>query len=127
MPVSTPAKPVPTTPANLARINKFVSDIESPFIRLALRWGDEKDFEDLNDYKAEFVKRLPAGFTILKMTSSPFGFRFSIGTNAVYAVFLKRNSYGWSRLPDAVQAPAQLSPAQKAAATRRARLAAQGA
>jgi hypothetical protein len=44
-------------------------------------------------------KSMPKGFTILKMVKRPFGFRFSIGTEAEYSVpILKRNPNGWNRV-----------------------------
>jgi hypothetical protein len=41
---------------------------------------------------------MPAGFNILKMSKSPFGFTFDIGTTAIYKITLKGRNYEWQRV-----------------------------
>jgi 5'-deoxynucleotidase YfbR-like HD superfamily hydrolase len=45
---------------------------------LFIRWQDEKQYEDINDYKTVIAKRLDFDEKNLKMTKSPFGFKYTI-------------------------------------------------
>ena len=92
-----PAGTPKTTPEALARIDAWVSSLEGLMSTLDARWQDERDYEDLDDYAAPIRKTLPAGFTLLAMQRRPFGFTFSIGTDAVYAVEMTAKHYGWTR------------------------------
>lgn len=50
----------------------------APFIDyLAARWQDESEYEDINEYAEAIKKRLPEGYTFLKMKKRPFGFEFN--------------------------------------------------
>ena len=71
------------------RIQKFLFPaIAEHLVYLAMRWNDEKEYEDFNDYEASVQHRLPAGFTMIKMTKKPFGFHFNIsGDVATYRIF----------------------------------------
>lgn len=87
----------PTTPANLARINKMYVDLTDLMSSLYGRWLDEAGYEDLDDYMAVLKKRMPKGFVITKMTARPFGFIFNIGTDAEYAITINSTQYKWLR------------------------------
>jgi hypothetical protein len=86
----------PTTPENLAKINAMFIALAGQMGHLAARWSDEKEYEDINDYQK--VITLPAGFTLLKMTKRPFGFHFSIGTDAVYHNYVTGQKSTWKRI-----------------------------
>lgn len=86
----------PTTPENTKRINAFYNSIETTMTNLYGRWLDEKEHEDIKDY-AKPIK-LPVGFKLIKMTKRPFGFHFSIGTDAVYAITVSGPQYSWKRV-----------------------------
>jgi hypothetical protein len=88
----------PTTPANLARINKMFDGIMPLIENLADRWLDESEYEDINDYAPVIQKVMPKGFVITAMTKRPFGFRFHIGTSAEYSVTASRTATRWSRI-----------------------------
>ena len=105
----------PTTPADIKRINAMHLKLEPLMLSLYARWADEKDFENINDYAEPIKKALPRGFKFLKMSKRPFGFKFSIGTEAVYAVFVTSKTYSWVR----VDSP---SGAGAASASKKARL-----
>lgn len=44
--------------------------------RLAARWADESEYEDLKEYQTTLQKTMPKGCTITRMTKRPFGFEF---------------------------------------------------
>ena len=91
-------KKQPTTPENLARINAMFKGIEDLACNLAARWQDEKEFEDINDYAKVLQAKLPEGFKLVKMTKAPFGFQFSIGTEALYVIKICARSVEWKRI-----------------------------
>lgn len=88
----------PTSPETLEKINNFLDSSEQLMSNLYGRWQDEKEHEDINDYKAPIEKNLPSGFVITKMNKRPFGFNFTVGTNAEYQLFMNRTQMGWKRL-----------------------------
>lgn len=49
------------------------------FDRLARRWSDEKEYEDIKDYEKVIADKLPKEIKIAKMTKRPFGFEFTVG------------------------------------------------
>jgi hypothetical protein len=92
--------PVPTSPANRARIDEFFKneDFRETVFALSSRWACEREFEDINDYGKVISSNLPEGFKLMKMTKKPFGFHFSIGTEAVYHYKVTARSVSWSRI-----------------------------
>ena len=88
----------PTTPANLAKINKMFYSLHQTLADLHGRWLDEQGFESLDAYSAMIAKRLPKGFKLTKMTKRPFGFHFTIGTNAVYSMTHAGTQARWQRV-----------------------------
>lgn len=71
----------------------------SPMLgKLAERWADEKEHEDIAAYAAVLQKSLPKRFVISKMTKRPFGFKFNIGTDAFYSVTAKSGFHEWKRI-----------------------------
>lgn len=89
---------VATTPENLKRINAMVDSLAELLAQLWCRWQDEREYEDIAEYRAVIKAKLPKGFTMLTMSKRPFGFTFSIGTEAVYRVSVTARSYGWRRI-----------------------------
>lgn len=89
---------IPTTPENLKRINSMLDALQDRVSYLTCRWMDEHEYEDIAEYGKVIAGDLPEGFTLLKMTKRPFGFHFSIGTEAVYAVISTSRKYGWKRI-----------------------------
>jgi len=88
----------PTSPANLAKINKMYEVLQDTMLNLAGRWQDEGKYENIEDYRKVIEKSLPAGFSITKMTKRPFGFQFKIGTEAEYAIIVSGRKYEWKRV-----------------------------
>ena len=88
---------IKTTPENIAKIEQFAHDIEKLFIGLYSRWQDEKEHEKIEDYAEPVKKFLPERFEIVGMAKRPFSLKFTIGTEAEYAIFVKAAAYGWSR------------------------------
>lgn len=88
----------PTTPENTARINQMLDDIANHAGYLWGRWQDEKAYEDFNDYIASMQKQMPEGFTITGGSKRPFGFKFTIGTEAEYLLTVTARSVGWKRV-----------------------------
>jgi hypothetical protein len=93
-------KAEPTTPENLKRIDAMFKSktLRDLLFDLKFRWSNEREFEDINDYGKVIASQLPEGFKLEKMTKSPFGFQFSIGTSARYAMMATNRSIEWKRL-----------------------------
>jgi len=88
----------PTSPENTARINTMFNEIAPLIEHLGARWSDEGQYEDINEYQDVIVGKLPEGFNLTQMTKRPFGFKFNIGTEAVYSIFCNKKTIGWKRL-----------------------------
>lgn len=88
----------PTSPAHLALINKTLREIAPLMAQLTGRWLDESAYEDINDYAAPIKKVLPAEITLVKMNKRPFGFDFTVGTEAVYRFSHTTTTFGWKRV-----------------------------
>lgn len=97
--MKTLTKPQPTSAENLALINKVImaATMQEEMTYLYCRWQDEKEYEDIADYGKRLVSQLPAPFKLVKMTKRPFGFHFTIGTDAVYSCTQTARSFGWKR------------------------------
>lgn len=91
----------PTTPADLDRINQMVAGITKLLGMLGARWRDEAAYENIDDYAEVIRKALPSGFTLTRMTKRPFGFRFTIGADATYALSCGASSIAWKRIKEA--------------------------
>lgn len=53
--------------------------VQDAMANLAARWADEKDYEDINDYRLPLQNLVCAvGAKITKMNRRPFGFYFQI-------------------------------------------------
>lgn len=86
----------PTSSANLAKITRMYSSIQPLVESLYGRYLDEGAYE-LLDYGKVIQKNLPKGFKVTQMTGRPFGFKFTIGTDAEYAITTNSKTYKWSR------------------------------
>lgn len=87
-----------TTPENVAKIEAFAAKIEQLFMNMYDRWLDEKDHEDIKEYGDRLARELPEGWKVEGMTKRPFGVKFSIGTDALYTIYLTSTAYGWKRI-----------------------------
>ena len=59
-------------------------------MNMAMRWQDEKDYEDIEDYKARILTELPKEMHLIKMTKRPFGFQFRmLDHNRAYFMIAK--------------------------------------
>jgi hypothetical protein len=88
----------PTAPDDLKRIQAMVDSMSNLMSQLYVRFQDEKDYEDINDYAVPFKKKLPKGFSLVKMSKRPFGFVFNIGTDALYLAYATSKAIGWKRI-----------------------------
>lgn len=88
----------PTDPKDIARIEAVFTALQNTMENLASRWMDEQEYENIAEYQAVIAKQLPKGFVITRMTKRPFGFEFTIGTSAVYAIICSSRSYQWKRI-----------------------------
>lgn len=90
----------------LDAVEAVVKLSEGLVVQLAMRWLDEREYEDFADYEKrmkDFVAPLsedgPVKVRVLKGTKTPFGFHFTVGDfAAVYAVQCTTRSYGWKRV-----------------------------
>lgn len=88
----------PTSSNNIKLINNMFDKCDDILYKLYNRWLDEKEYEDINDYKAVIEKYIPAEITITKMTKKPFGFQFNVGTTANYRMSTTAKSSSWARI-----------------------------
>lgn len=59
-----------------------------------IRWQDEKDYEDINDYSVMFESKVvEQGGKFLKMTKRPFGFKAEIG-NLTFQYYCNSKAIG---------------------------------
>lgn len=80
------------------RIDQFVRTNGDRMGYLYDRWADEHEYEDWREYTTEMKKLLPADFTFLKATQSPFGFQFCFnGSDARYRITITASKIKWSR------------------------------
>ena len=61
------------------------------FSNLYGRWQEEKGCEEFTEYKAAFKKRLPAGWSVIKMTKQPFYAEY--GCNNIHRFMRVRKGY----------------------------------
>lgn len=87
----------PTSPENLVRIEAMALGFQDLLGNLYDRWQDEKDYEDINEYGDVIKGKLPEGFKLQEMTKRPFGFKFNLGTEAEYHLFISCNNMEWKR------------------------------
>ena len=90
----------PTPDSIKDEINYFLDIHTEYFLNLAYRWKDEKKYEDIKDYQKVIVPKLPLGWTLIKMTTKPFGFQFKIASLPLnmYVVIIGLRNYGWKRI-----------------------------
>lgn len=89
----------PTTTENRDRITKMFEGMQDLLSNLYVRWLDEKEYEDINDYKKVVDAELKKySMEVTKMNKRPFGFNFTIGNDAVYQIIMKSAAYEWKRV-----------------------------
>lgn len=93
-----PPGAVPTSHADLERINAMFDTMAERIAYLHARWQDEKEYEDFAEYRRVVEKRLPEGFTLTDMTKRPFAFTFTIGTPALYWMGVRGDHVCWRRI-----------------------------
>jgi hypothetical protein len=89
-----------TSPTDLARINGMFEAVKGLLGQLYDRWQDEHEYEFISDYGKAIAAKLPDGFKLKRMTKRPFGFEFSIGTDACYSMTATARAIVWKRLKD---------------------------
>jgi hypothetical protein len=91
-------KAYPTHPVLLKQIQANFEKLFPLMEQLSGRWMDESKYENIADYQARIQKELPPGFIITKMIKRPFGFEFTVGTDAVYKITCGASKYQWTRV-----------------------------
>jgi len=78
---------------------KFYKDMQGTMVDLAVRWQDEKEYEDINDYAKPIKPKVEAiGGEFIKMMKSPsFGFTFKLGI-ATYRINHGKTIYSYKRI-----------------------------
>ena len=81
-----------------AQAAKFFMKVADTVTSLYERWLDEKEYEDINDYKAP-IEAIAKKFDvqILKMTKRPFGFQFRLH-GAYYVVTHTTTALSYKRV-----------------------------
>lgn len=66
------------------------------FVNLYIRWQDEKEYEDFNEYAevmAHNVKNVIGDITDVKGTQHPFGIKFTHNNNKLHLTLNVQNEY----------------------------------
>jgi hypothetical protein len=88
----------PSTPEEIAAVSAFIKRVRDSVLDLYFRWQDEKQFEDFQDYAKAFKSWLPAEFSFVKATKSPFGFQFQNARGLVYSFTVNSKQTAWKRV-----------------------------
>jgi hypothetical protein len=88
----------PTAPADAHRITAMYERLEPLMSDLYRRWQDGKDGANVGYYGSTVQANLPPGFEFVRMHERPFGFSFSMGTEARYGVSRTATEYRWTRI-----------------------------
>jgi hypothetical protein len=91
---------IATSTQDQKRINQMMDDITGAICHLYSRWQDERQYENITDYGDVLAQHLPSGFSMIKMTKRPFGFKFGIDTmpKSQYQVAINSKSFSWKRV-----------------------------
>lgn len=87
--------------ADLLKTDSIHTDIEfqHTIANLTGRWNDEKEFEDINDYKAVLQKVLDKfDVSIIKMHKRPFGCTVLINGFEIAYTCTMRGRLNWKRI-----------------------------
>lgn len=78
---------------------RFWQEAQETMEYLFARWGEESQFEDINDYAIplkEIADKI-GGVNILKMTKRPFGCRFT-ADGKIYIMTINNRNYQYQRV-----------------------------
>lgn len=89
---------IDTSPTDLERIDRMFNKMTPLLGYLYQRWLDERKYEGLADYGGVISKSLPGEFTLEAVRTRPFGFWFSIGTDAKYEMSCNGRQISWKRI-----------------------------
>ncbi len=89
-------------PVRAAKMLAVFNALDDCMCNLASRWADEKEYEDIADYRDVLRRTLDdiedaAGMEITKMLKRPFGFECDF-LGAKYRVTSGSRGYGYSRI-----------------------------
>ena len=80
------------------KVVKLWKDNEDLVTNLFVRWGHEKEYEDIKDYGEIFRPKVEEiGGTFVKMLKRPFGFNFQLD-GAKYRISINSKVYKYQRL-----------------------------
>jgi hypothetical protein len=89
----------------MKKLDEFSKRIGVTLDRLYGRWLDERAYEPFSDYAKVMKEEAAAPYLarilkvkFIKAQQSPFGFVFSIGTEARYLVYRTACEGGWKRV-----------------------------
>lgn len=87
-----------TAMAPSVNANNFFKKAEQTILDLACRWQDEKEYENIKDYKLPLMSIADRyDVVITKMNKRPFGCNF-ITDDRAYKLFLSGKTYGYKRI-----------------------------
>lgn len=75
-------------------VDNFVGDQMDTLVYLYDRWQDEKEYEDINDYSASLITKMPDGMEFVKMTKRPFGLQVKVG-QSTYQIRVTASELSW--------------------------------
>jgi hypothetical protein len=66
------------------QLKTFLEKIQHNLSHAYMRWQDEREYEDINDYSVYFKKEIKEyGGELIKMTKRPFGFKVKFGSDVL--------------------------------------------
>lgn len=81
------------------KVIKLWKDNEDLMCNLFVRWGHEKEYEDIEDYGKQFQPKVEEiGGTFVKMLKRPFGFNFKMEDGHTYRISTNSKVYKYQRM-----------------------------
>lgn len=82
---------------DLEVVKKTFKDMMRLMTSLYGRWLDEREYEDIDEYKKVIQQNMPKGFAVTKMTKRPWGCQFTYKDNT-YSFQVTSTEYRWKKL-----------------------------
>lgn len=80
------------------KAKRLFEEMDEVISNAYVRWLDEKEYEDINDYAVLFQPNVEAiGGQFIRMTKRPFGFIYTLD-EATYQVSINNTSYKYMRI-----------------------------
>lgn len=89
-------KAVKSTPLDEA--NNLWETLETRMANIYSRWLAEHQYESFESYTETMKSWLPAGYTLIKASSRPFGLTVKMPSGWTILITIKSRAYTWKRV-----------------------------